>query len=172
MALTHNFHCFLPEIFLLQQEHDLVEAESLITGHYIFGAQEIKDLIVSAYLDQVIEIQFGSVLVVDLALLDHVKGVELAASCNFLTDRNVRTEMSELSNLREVELEGQALSAVGFEPDKLALHKLGLLDWHRANRDLVQQIELSRVRRDICHDDLALVGHVHKELGRDGIIIV
>lgn len=80
--------------------------------------------------------------------------------------------MLELANLWEVEVELVFAGAVAAESLGQRLHELRSANWHGTDRNLVQQVELDLVGRDVGHDYFALIWHVVQEFSWDGIIIL
>jgi hypothetical protein len=102
----------------------------------------------------------------------NVKCVKLATGGNFFIDADVRRIVTMLAGCREVKLETNLLCAIRAERKWYALHVFSLLHGHGANRNLVEQIEISAKRTDIRHNNFALVEHVYQELLRDCIVVV
>jgi hypothetical protein len=80
--------------------------------------------------------------------------------------------MTFLTCCREVEVEFGALSCVGAQLEWLGHHVFCFINWHRSDRNLVQQVELLYIWGYIRHNHFAAVGCVDQELIRYCLIFI
>jgi len=168
VPLSENLDQAGPEVFLLAEEENLFEVEALRLIEEIGGADKFKNLLWGSNLHKVINV-FSFL---DCSPLDHIEAVELTASSHTLVDGYVRRLVATNSFFGEVKIKVKELCGVRSESSRLRFHLLAVAHGKTAVRNLVEQVELFRLRRDIRHDDLASVGHIDQEFIGDSLIVI